>query len=130
MPGVILAIVGLGVAIVETERFRGAERRFGVRLAERVFTPGELAYAARKRRGFESRAVRFAAKLAARRALGLPGARFRDLEVVRQRGRPPTLVFHEAAAEAARGRGVARAALSVTHDASFCIAHVILEGGT
>jgi holo-[acyl-carrier protein] synthase len=125
---VILAIVGLGVGIVETERFRRAERRFGARLAERVFTPGELVYAARKRRGFESLAVRFAAKLAARRALGLAHARFRDLEVVRVRGAAPTLVFHAAAAEAARGRGVVRSVLSVTHDAELCIAHVVLEG--
>jgi holo-[acyl-carrier protein] synthase len=127
---VILAIVGLGVGIVETERFRRAERRFGGRLAERVFTPGERAYAARRRRGFESLAVRFAAKLAARRALGLAHARFRDLEVVRLRGAAPTLVFHAAAAAAARERGVARAALSVTHDADLCIAHVVLEGAT
>ncbi len=125
----ILAIVGLGVGIVETERFRRAERRFGARLAERIFTPAERAYAARKRRGLESLAGRFAAKLAARRALGLPRARFRDLEVVRARGAAPTLVFHAAAAAAARGRGVARAALSVTHDADLCIAHVVLEGG-
>jgi holo-[acyl-carrier protein] synthase len=125
---VILAIVGLGVGIVETERFRRAERRFGARLAERLFTPDERAYAARKRRGFESLAVRFAAKLAARRALGLAHARFRDLEVVRARGAAPTLVFHAAAGAAARGRGVVRAALSVTHDSDLCIAHVVLEG--
>jgi holo-[acyl-carrier protein] synthase len=126
---VILAIVGLGVGIVETERFRAAERRFGVRFTERVFTPGERAYAAGRRRGFESLAVRFAAKLAARRALGL-AARLRDLEVVRERGGAPALVFHAAAAESARGLGVVRAALSVTHDAHLCIAHVVLEGGT
>lgn len=124
----ILAIVGLGVGIVETERFRRAERRFGARLAERVFTRGERAYAARKRRGFESLAVRFAAKLAARRALGLAHARWRDLEVVRARGEAPSLVFHAAAAAAARERGVVHAALSVTHDADLCVAHVLLEG--
>jgi holo-[acyl-carrier protein] synthase len=126
---VILAILGVGVGIVETERFRAAERRFGARLAERVFTPGERAYASRRRRGFESLAVRFAAKLAARRALGVASARLRDLEVVRERGRAPTLVFHAAAAQSARGLGVARTALTVTHDAHLCIAHVVLEGG-
>ena len=125
----ILAIVGLGVGIVETERFRAVERRYGARFAERVFTPGERAYAARRRRGFESLAVRFAAKLAARRALGRAHASLREVEVVREGGRAPTLVFHAAAAESARGLGVVRAALSVTHDAHLCIAHVVLEGG-
>jgi holo-[acyl-carrier protein] synthase len=126
---VIVAIVGLGVGIVETERFRAAERRFGARLLERIFTPGERAYAARRRRGFESLAVRFAAKLAARRALGLARARLHDLEVVRERGRAPSLVFHAEAARVARARGVVRSALTVTHDAELCIAHVVLEGG-
>jgi holo-[acyl-carrier protein] synthase len=124
-----LRIVGLGVGAVETERFRAAERRRGARLRQRLFTAGERAYAGGGRRACESLAARLAAKLAAREALGRPGLRLCDLEVVRERGGRPTLTFHGGAARAARERGVERASLSITHDARWCLAHVVLEGG-
>ena len=120
-------ILGLGVALVETERFRAVGARFGERFERRVFTPGERRYVARRVRGFESLAVRFAAKLAMRRALGLERAPWHELEVVRRRGEAPTLVLHGSALAVARERGVKRTALSVTHDASLCVAHVVLE---
>lgn len=120
-------IVGVGLGVVETERFHSAERRHGPRLRERLFTPGERAYAAARRRGHESLAVRFAAKLAAARALGLRSVPWQELEVVRTRGRPPELALHRGAARSARARGVCRASLSVTHDARWCVAHVLLE---
>jgi phosphopantetheine--protein transferase-like protein len=122
-------IVGLGVGAVETNRFRAAERRFGARLHARLFTDRERAYGGLRRRGTESLAARLAAKLAARGALGCPGLPLRDLEVVRERGRAPTLAFHAGAARAARECGVARTSLSLTHDARWCLAHVVLEGG-
>ncbi|MEN8181791.1 MAG: 4'-phosphopantetheinyl transferase superfamily protein [Myxococcota bacterium] len=121
-------ILGLGLSAVATHRFRSAEQRFGARLHGRLFTEGERAYAARKRRGFESLTVRFAAKLAAARALDLPTVPWQELEVVRRRGQPPQLAFHGGAARQARERGVARTQLSVTHDAGWCLAHVVLEG--
>ena len=62
-------IVGLGVELVELPRFEAALSRHGERLARRLFTPDERAYAAGRARGAESLAVRFAAKAAARRAL-------------------------------------------------------------
>jgi holo-[acyl-carrier protein] synthase len=121
-------IVGLGLGVVETSRFRSADLRYGPRFRRRIFTEGEQAYAARKRRGHESLAVRFAAKLATARALGLSGVPWQELEVVRARGRAPELALHSGADREARARGVTRASLSVTHDERWCIAHVVLEG--
>ena len=121
-------IVGLGLGVVETGRFRSADLRHGPRFRRRLFTDAEQAYAARKRRGYESLAVRFAAKLAAARALGLAGVPWQELEVVRARGRAPELVLHRAADHEAREQGVRRASLSLTHDERWCIAHVVLEG--
>jgi holo-[acyl-carrier protein] synthase len=74
--------------------------------------------------------VRFAAKLAARRALGARGVRLREIEVVRTRGAAPTLRFHGRAAEAAARRGVVASSLSLTHDAVGCIGQVVLECAT
>ena len=121
-------IVGLGLGVVETSRFRSADLRYGLRLRERIFTDGEQAYAARKRRGYESLAVRFAAKLATARALGLTGLPWQEVEVVRARGGAPELALHRGADREARAQGVTGASLSVTHDERWCIAHVILEG--
>lgn len=128
-------ILGLGLELVEVPRFERVLRRYGERLTRRVFTDGERAYAERRKRGLESLAVRFAAKAAARRALGaaLPagGGRFswREFEVVRERGRAPTLHFHGRAAQRAAALGVERVALTLTHDRAACLAQVVLEGG-
>jgi holo-[acyl-carrier protein] synthase len=118
-------IVGLGVELVDTERFAAAERRFGARLRARLFTEAERAFAAR-RPGVQSLAARFAAKLAARRALGA-GLRWHEVEVVRERDHAPALRFHGAAAEAARRAGVTHVSVTLTHDRAACLSQVVLE---
>jgi holo-[acyl-carrier protein] synthase len=115
------------VGYVEMSRFEAMAQRHGERLRRRIFTEGEQAYAARRSRGLESLAVRFAAKLAAHRALGLRGAHFREIEVVREPGEAPSLCFHGRAAEAAAQLGVRHAALTLTHDPSCCVGQVVLE---
>jgi holo-[acyl-carrier protein] synthase len=124
-------IVGLGVELVDTARFGRAAARFGGRLERRLFTRGELAYAARRGAAgaAESLAARFAAKLAARRALGLRALAWHDVEVARGAEGPPELRLHGAAALRAAALGVRRAALSLSHDGSSCIGHVVLENG-
>jgi len=81
------------------------------RLAERVFTDGEREYAAGRARPVRHLAVRFAAKEAVVKALGLSGGfGFRDIEVVA--GEPPTVRLSGRAAEAAQGQ---RVDISLTH---------------
>lgn len=121
-------IVGLGVELVERARFEAALERFGDRMRRRIFTAGERAYGARRAAGAESLGARFAAKVAAQRALDLPGFRFADIEVVREGDGPPALHFHGAARRAAEARGVARAWVSLSHDGGWCVGHVVLEG--
>lgn len=120
-------IVGLGVEWLDVSRFEAAHQRFGERLEARVFTAGERAYAQRKARGHESLAVRLAAKLAARRALGGGSFGWHELEVVRRRGEAPQLRLVGRAGEAARKLGVTCVSLSLTHDAACCVGHVVLE---
>lgn len=120
-------IVGVGIEWLDVPRFEAVERRFGERMRERLFTEGERRFASEKARGHESLAVRLAAKIAARRALGMTAARWQDLEVVRARGRAPRMHFHGAAAAAAERLGVTHVALTLTHDAAACIGQVVLE---
>jgi holo-[acyl-carrier protein] synthase len=123
-------IVGSGIDVVEVPRVAAALERFGERFVQRVFTEGEIRYCESKANRVESFAARFAAKEAGMKALGTGwnhGIRWRDLEVRRQPGGRPTLVFHGKAAEFAIHLGVAHVALSLTHTAAEAIAQVILE---
>jgi len=120
-------IVGVGIELVDRVRFESLLDRYGDRLREKLFTDGECAYASRRQRDGESLAVRFAAKLAARRALRTSALRWRDIEVIRNREGPPTLRLSGGAERAAVRAGVSAIALTLSHDAQWCVGHVILE---
>jgi len=120
-------IVGLGVEGLDLPRFERLAARFGERIEERLFTADERAYAGARARPAESLAARLSAKLAARRALGLRGARWHDVEVVRDGDEAPSLRLHGEAARAASARRVRRISLSLSHDGGLCLSQVILE---
>jgi holo-[acyl-carrier protein] synthase len=106
------AVVGIGLDLLEIERLeRALERR--PRLAERLFTDAERAYAAARARPGQHLAARFCAKEAVAKALGLQAWSFRDVEVLGSDG-PPEVRLHGAVAERARELGV-RLNVSLTH---------------
>jgi len=123
-------IVGSGIDIAEVPRIAEAIQRHGERFIHRVFTEGEIAYCDSKANRIERYAARFAAKEAGMKALGTGwnhGVRWRDVEVCRQPGGRPTIVFHGKAAEFAAKLGTRNVALSLSHTAEQAIAQVILE---
>jgi holo-[acyl-carrier protein] synthase len=123
-------IVGTGIDMAEVPRIAESIRRFGNRFLRRVFTEGEIQYCDSKANRTERYAARFAAKEAGMKALGTGwnrGVRWRDVEVTRQPGGRPTLVFHGKAAEFATRLGTVHVALSLSHTAEHAIAQVILE---
>jgi holo-[acyl-carrier protein] synthase len=123
-------IVGSGIDIAEVPRIRNSIDRFGERFLERIYTRGEIRYCQSKANSVERYAARFAAKEAAMKALGTGwsrGVRWRDIEVSREPGGRPTLVFHGKAAEFAGKMGALHVALSLSHTAEQAIAQVILE---
>src|SRR4051794_8626979 len=98
----------VGIDLIEIERVeRALERR--PRLADRLFTPEELAYSRGRARPGRHLAARFAAKEAVIKALGR-GVPPREIEVVS--GEPPRLRLHGRAAAVA---GEAEIAISLTH---------------
>ena len=100
--------IAVGIDLIEIERVeRALERR--PKLADRLFTPGELAYARERARPGRHLAARFAAKEAVIKALGRAFP-LHEIEVVS--GEPPRLRLHGRAAEAA---GDAEIAISLTH---------------
>lgn len=123
-------IVGLGIDVVALARAEKMLERWGDRIAEKVLTERERAAmptGATPRR-VEYFAGRIAAKEAASKALGVPdGIHWHEAEVHPARPAPPRLEFHGVAAARAHELGVARAWLTVTHDAGVAAAVVILE---
>lgn len=123
-------IVGTGIDIAEVPRIAEAIQRHGERFLHRVFTEGEISYCDSKANRIERYAARFAAKEAGMKALGTGwnhGVRWRDVEVARQPGGRPTIIFHGKAAEFAAKLGTKNVALSISHTAEQAIAQVILE---
>lgn len=127
-----MAIVGLGLDLVQIERFGRVHERHGEKLLERVFTDGERAYCERRKASrLASYAGRFAVKEAVMKVLGTgwaKGVRWRDIEVVRKSGQAPELVLHGVAAEIAKTKGIARIHVTITHDAGLAAAVAVAEG--
>ncbi len=119
----------MGVDAVDVERFRRSlERTPG--LADRLFSDAERAYAARRADPAERLAVRFAAKEAVMKALGvgLGAFGFHDVEVVRAESGAPSLALRGAAAELAAARGVRAWPVSLSHTPATAIAVVVAAG--
>ena len=114
---------GVGIDLLEVGRLERALERHP-RLADRVFTADELAYARARRRPARHLAARFAAKEAAVKALGLSSFGLREIEVVA--GEPPTLRLHGRAADAARERDLALH-VSLTHSQEMAAAVVVAD---
>ena len=115
---------GVGLDLLDIERFESALRR-RPRLAERLFTEGERAYAASRARPAMHLAARFCAKEAVAKALGLTAWSFRDVEVVATGG-PPALRLSGTVAERARELE-AEPVISLTHTDTMAGAVAILQ---
>jgi holo-[acyl-carrier protein] synthase len=121
-------VVGLGIDAVDLDRFRTVLGR-RPRLAQRMFTEDELAYAGGAPDPVPRLATRFATKEAVMKALGVGLWSFglRDVEVVRRDLDAPTLVLHGPAADLAAAAGATRWHLSLTHTDTVALAAVVAE---
>jgi holo-[acyl-carrier protein] synthase len=112
--------VSVGIDLLEIARLeRALERR--PRLAERLFTDDERAYAAERARPGRHLAARFCAKEAVAKALRLEAWSPRDVEVVIGADGAPRVALHGALA--ARGP----VAVSLTHERGMAGAVALAE---
>jgi len=102
----------IGIDLLEIERLERALAR-RPRLAERLFTESERAYAAARARPGQHLAARFCAKEAVAKALGLEAWSFQEIEVVRDEA-APVVRLSGAAAARAQELGV-QVSVSLTH---------------
>ncbi len=103
----------VGLDLLEIDRLERALER-APRLAQRLFTDGELAYAASRARPVQHLAARFCAKEAVAKALAMPAWNFREVEVVCDEDGVPSVILHGRAADRAAELGVG-IEISLTH---------------
>ncbi len=115
---------GVGLDLLDIVRLERALGRWP-RLAVRLFTDGERAYANGRARPARHLAARFAAKEAVVKALALDVLHPREIEVTGG-GEHTGLALHGSAARRAQHLGV-RVAISLTHTATIAGAVAVLE---
>lgn len=122
-------VLGVGIDLVDVDRFRASLARTPT-MVERMFTEGERAYALSANDPTERFAVRFAAKEAVMKAMGvgLGAFGFHDVEVLRAEGGCPSLGVYGPAAQLAQARDIDGWQISLTHTATAAGAVVIATG--
>jgi holo-[acyl-carrier protein] synthase len=124
-------IYGIGVDLVKVERIERVLARYGDRFLERVFTEREIAYCRGKAWAASALAMRFAAKEAFSKALGVglrqDGIRWREVEVIPNPMGKPEIFVNGRAAALCEAAGIANLHLSLTDEDHRALAVVILE---
>jgi holo-[acyl-carrier protein] synthase len=126
-----VAVIGIGVDVVDLTRAQRLMLRHGARALERFLLPAERDYVTSKMDPARHFAVRIAAKEAVYKALqSLPGAEavsWQDIEVKRnERGRP-LIQLHGKARELVEALPGGRVHLSLTHTDHTAAASAVLE---
>src|SRR5687768_7593808 len=117
-------MLGVGIDLLEIDRLeRALERR--PRLAQRLFTDGERAYAATRAWPAMHLAARFCAKEAVAKALQLREWSWRDVEVLGGGDEPPSVRLTGAAERRAAELGK-EVSVSLTHQHGMAAAVAVL----
>ena len=127
-----MALIGVGLDLVDNTEAARLLQRWGERLLRRLLTDAERKYVIQMPFPAQHLAVRLAAKEAVYKALqSIPGTReirWREIEVVRHSEGRPSIELHGQAARLAKSGGVGRISLSLSHTALSAAAVAILEG--
>ncbi len=123
-------IYGIGVDLVHIPRMEAVLKRWGERFVDRVFTEQEAALCFRRARPASAFALRFAAKEAFSKALGLGmrgGIRWKDIEVFHYPGGRPGLKIHGKSSTLCKEKRITRFHVSLSDDGDHATAMVLLE---
>jgi len=126
-------IYGTGVDLVSIQRMERVILSWGDRFIQRVFTEREARFCRKRASSHTAFALRFAAKEAFSKALGLgmrKGVHWKDIEVYNDPSGKPGLRLSGASADLCREKGVTGIHLSLSDDGDYGIAMVVLEGRT
>lgn len=125
-----MAVVGVGVDIVEVERIERAITRWGEAFIRRIYTAREVERAAAPIVVGPRMAARFAAKEAVMKALGV-GWRdlsWREIEIANDAQGRPVVHLHGAARRVAEQKGVREVLLGISHTHLHAVANAVALG--
>ncbi|MDX9741560.1 MAG: holo-ACP synthase [Gammaproteobacteria bacterium] len=125
-----MTIHGIGTDIVRVSRMEDSIRRHGERIAARILTAAELEEYRLSRLQARFLAKRFAAKEAMVKALGTGFSRgigLRDVAVSHEPGGRPFLICTGTAQRACEAIGITATHLSLTDEAEYAVAFVVME---
>jgi holo-[acyl-carrier protein] synthase len=121
-------IIGIGIDAVDVDDMRTTINRTPT-FRERCFTKSEQQYAEKQHDPSERYAVRFAAKEAVMKAmgLGLGAFGFYDVEVTLAESGAPSLLITGQALVESNARDITHWHVTLTHTKTTAIAHVVAE---
>lgn len=123
-------VLGIGLDLVDVERFEAVLQRQGERFIKRVFTDEEQQYCRNKQAPAMFYAARFAAKEAVSKAFGTgigEALGWLDIEVTHGIHGAPLVKLHGKAQGLALQRGVSEILVSLTHTSITAGASIILQ---
>lgn len=126
-----MAIIGLGIDIVEIARIKAVFERRGDKFARKILSQSEWLKYQQNQQQVRFLAKRFAVKEAAAKAFGTGfshGLAFEQFEVINDVLGKPILCLHQRAAEIATQLGVKALHVSLTDERCYACATVIIEG--
>jgi holo-[acyl-carrier protein] synthase len=123
-------IYGIGVDLVSVQRIEKVIFRWGSRFVKRIFTEQEARICYGRASSHSAFALRFAAKEAFSKALGLgmkKGIRWQDIEVFNDAAGKPDLTLYGMASQICEEKGINGIHLSLSDEGDYGIAMVVLE---
>ena len=125
-----MAIVGVGIDIVDVARIRNMAEVYGERFLKRVFSEDELAYCMKFSDPFPHLAARWAAKEAVAKALGTgfsQGVTWKSICVAHAPNGEPLVLLTGTAQKLAKSLGVNKIWLSLSHTREYAAAVAVME---
>ncbi len=122
-----MAVIGVGIDIVEVERIERAITRWGEAFVRRIYTAREVERSAAPIVVGPRMAARFAAKEAVMKALGV-GWRdlsWREIEIANDSQGKPVVYLHGAARRVAQQLGVTEVLLALSHTHLHAVANAV-----
>src|SRR6185437_1214889 len=119
-----MSLVGIGLDLIDLERFTSLYGAQDPDVLARCFTPRELAEVGNGADTMERLAARFAAKEAVLKVIGglQDGMSLTDIEIGREPDGKPTVVLFGMALSQAKAHGATHLHLSLTHSAASAAA--------
>jgi holo-[acyl-carrier protein] synthase len=125
-----MAILGIGVDIVDVNRIRRMTEEHRERFLKRVFSDEELAYCLRFSDPFPHLAARWAAKEAVAKAFGTGftrGITWKSIYIVHTPNGEPLVVLKDDAQRFAASLGVKKIWVSLSHTREYAVSVAVVE---